>query len=174
MVDPSSAFNCSNRPRRSHETRLRRVLIWRVWGAREMSGYRKRGDWFLRRSSRGKRNVVAIASRYSCEDSRERLFIPQETNFTTLRYKGNFWSRMKGSRDKGRSFEGPGPGYYDHETKKTPAQICDEKIKERKRGAATQLRFLDVLYRQKLREVTLRMFSAKFHSPGTAANLFYP
>ncbi|KAH0952899.1 hypothetical protein HN011_005760, partial [Eciton burchellii] len=92
----------------------------------------------------------------------------EEANFITLRYKGNFWSRMKGSRDDRRTFEGPGPGYYDHETKKTAAQICDEKIREGKRGAAMQPRFLDVLCRQKLRErFEDKLYTSKTPGPQT-------
>lgn len=87
--------------------------------------------------------------------SRERLFIPQETNFTTLKYKGNFWSRMKG-RDDERTSVTPGPGNYEHETKKSPAQIHNEKTREAKRATVKQPRFLEALYQQKLRQVILR------------------
>ncbi|XP_026825708.1 sperm-tail PG-rich repeat-containing protein 2-like [Ooceraea biroi] len=74
-----------------------------------------------------------------------------ETNFATLKYKGNFWSRMKG-RDDERTSATPGPGCYEHETKKSPAQIHDERIREAKRAAAKQPRFLEALCRQKLRQ----------------------
>ncbi|XP_018367205.1 PREDICTED: sperm-tail PG-rich repeat-containing protein 2-like [Trachymyrmex cornetzi] len=74
-----------------------------------------------------------------------------ETNFTTLKYKGNFWSRMKG-RDDERTSVTPGPGDYEHETKKSPAQIHDERTREAKRAAAKQPRFLEALYQQKLRQ----------------------
>lgn len=94
-------------------------------------------------------------------NSRERLFIPQETNFATLRYKGNFWSRMKG-RDDERTSATPGPGCYEHETKKSPGQIRDERIREAKRAAAKQPRFLEALCRQKLRQVILRTRFATF------------
>ncbi|XP_018053258.1 PREDICTED: sperm-tail PG-rich repeat-containing protein 2-like [Atta colombica] len=75
----------------------------------------------------------------------------RETNFTTLRYKGNFWSRMKG-RDDERTSVTPGPGDYEHETKKSPAQIHDEKTREAKRATAKQPRFLEALCQQKLRQ----------------------
>ncbi|XP_018397188.1 PREDICTED: sperm-tail PG-rich repeat-containing protein 2-like [Cyphomyrmex costatus] len=74
-----------------------------------------------------------------------------ETNFTALKYKGNFWSRMKG-RDDERTSVTPGPGDYEHETKKSPAQIRDERTREAKRAAAKQPRFLEALYQQKLRQ----------------------
>ncbi|KAM0728430.1 Sperm-tail PG-rich repeat-containing protein 2 [Formica fusca] len=74
-----------------------------------------------------------------------------ETNFTTLKYKGNFWSRMKG-RDDERTSVTPGPGDYEHETKKSPAQIHNERTREAKRAAAKQPRFLEALYQQKLRQ----------------------
>ncbi|KAG5315012.1 STPG2 protein, partial [Acromyrmex insinuator] len=74
-----------------------------------------------------------------------------ETNFTTLKYKGNFWSRMKG-RDDERTSVTPGPGDYEHETKKSPAQIHDERIREAKRATSKQPRFLEALYQQKLRQ----------------------
>ncbi|XP_020279765.1 sperm-tail PG-rich repeat-containing protein 2-like isoform X2 [Pseudomyrmex gracilis] len=74
-----------------------------------------------------------------------------ETNFTTLKYKGNFWSRMKG-RDDERTSVTPGPGDYEHETKKSLAQIRAEKTRETKRGAAKQPRFLEALCQQKLRQ----------------------
>ncbi|KAH0952898.1 hypothetical protein HN011_005759, partial [Eciton burchellii] len=80
-----------------------------------------------------------------------------EANFVTLRYKGNFWSRMKG-RDDERTSEAPGPGYY--KTKKT--HICDERIREEKRAAAMQPCFLNALCWQKLREGTLRTSSRSF------------
>lgn len=70
-------------------------------------------------------------------------------------YKGNFWSRMKG-RDDAKVSETLGPGHYEHETKKSPGQILDERIREEKRGAAKQPRFLEALYQQKLREVISR------------------
>jgi len=60
MVDPSPAFDCSNGPCCSHETRLRRVHIRWVWHTREMSNHRERADRFLQCSSRGKRNSVAV------------------------------------------------------------------------------------------------------------------
>nr|XP_031843844.1 sperm-tail PG-rich repeat-containing protein 2-like [Nomia melanderi] len=75
----------------------------------------------------------------------------EETCYTTLKYKGNFWSRMTGRTDA-RSSSNPGPGYYEHETTKTAAQIRDERIREAKRGTAKQLRFLDILSRRKLLE----------------------
>ncbi|XP_024868958.1 sperm-tail PG-rich repeat-containing protein 2-like [Temnothorax curvispinosus] len=75
----------------------------------------------------------------------------KETNFTALRYKGNFWSRMKGRDDK-RTSVTPGPGDYEHETKKSPAQIRNERTREAKRAAAKQPRFLEALYQQKLRQ----------------------
>nr|XP_012229389.1 PREDICTED: sperm-tail PG-rich repeat-containing protein 2-like [Linepithema humile] len=75
----------------------------------------------------------------------------KETNFTTLKYKGNFWSRMKG-RDDERTSVTPGPGNYEHETKKSPAQIHDEKTREAKRATVKQPRFLEALYQQKLRQ----------------------
>ncbi|KAL6267561.1 hypothetical protein P5V15_000636 [Pogonomyrmex californicus] len=74
-----------------------------------------------------------------------------ETNFTTLKYKGNFWSRMKG-RDDERTSVTPGPGDYEHKTKKSTAQIHDERTREAKRTAAKQPRFLEALYQQKLRQ----------------------
>ncbi|KAG5327879.1 STPG2 protein, partial [Pseudoatta argentina] len=74
-----------------------------------------------------------------------------ETNFTSLKYKGNFWSRMKG-RDDERTSVTPGPGDYEHETKKSPAQIHDERTREAKRATAKQPRFLEALYQQKLRQ----------------------
>ncbi|KYN31534.1 Uncharacterized protein C4orf37 like protein [Trachymyrmex septentrionalis] len=74
-----------------------------------------------------------------------------ETNFTALKYKGNFWSRMKG-RDDERTSVTPGPGDYEHETKKSSAQIHNERTREAKRAAAKQLRFLEALYQQKLRQ----------------------
>jgi len=77
---------------------------------------------------------------------------------------------MRESRNARRAFEGPGPGYYDHEVKKTFAQIYDEKIKEAKRGSAMQPRYLDILCRQKLREVTLKTLSAR---AGTRPLLIY-
>ena len=47
----------------------------------------------------------------------------------------------------------PGPGDYEHETKKTAAQIYDEKIREKRRMTCRQSRFLDTLYRRKTSEV---------------------
>lgn len=99
--------------------------------------------------------LLFFSSFSRCKRPCKRLFIPQETNFTTLRYKGNFWSRMKG-RDDGRTSVTPGPGHYEHETKKSPTEIRDERIREAKRAAAKQPRFLEALYRQKLRQVILR------------------
>lgn len=99
---------------------------------------------------------------------RERLFIPQETNFTTLKYKGNFWSRMKG-RDDERTSVTPGPGDYEHETKKSPAQIHNERTREAKRAAAKQPRFLEALYQQKLRQVILRTYFVTFAVAGSFA-----
>lgn len=49
----------------------------------------------------------------------------------------------------------PGPGHYEHEIKKTANQIQDEKIREMKRMTSWQPRTLDILYRVKMREVTL-------------------
>ncbi|CAK9802167.1 Sperm-tail PG-rich repeat-containing protein 2 [Anthophora quadrimaculata] len=74
-----------------------------------------------------------------------------EANTTTLMYKGNFWSRMTG-REESRFFLTPGPGDYEIEKEKTAAQIQDEKIREEKRMTSRQLRFLDSLYRRKMRE----------------------
>lgn len=62
---------------------------------------------------------------------------------------------MKG-RDDGRTSVTPGPGDYEHETKKTTVQIYDERIREAKRAATKQPRFLEALYQQKLRQVILR------------------
>jgi len=98
--------------------------------------------------------------------SRERLFIPQETNFTTLKYKGNFWSRMKG-RDDERTSVTPGPGNYEHETKKSPAQIHEKKTREAKRATVKQPRFLEALYQQKLRQVILRACFVTFPAAGS-------
>lgn len=103
-----------------------------------------------------------------CEIPRERLFIPQETNFTALKYKGNFWSRMKG-RDDERTSVTPGPGDYEHETKKSPVQIRDERTREAKRAAAKQPRFLEALYQQKLRQVILRTCFVTFAVAGSFA-----
>ncbi|KYQ54243.1 Uncharacterized protein C4orf37 like protein [Trachymyrmex zeteki] len=102
-----------------------------------------------------------------CEIPRERLFIPQETNFTALKYKGNFWSRMKG-RDDERTSVTPGPGDYEHETKKSPVQIRDERTREAKRAAAKQPRFLEALYQQKLRQnrlMKIYFFTKNFPAP---------
>ncbi|KAL2716643.1 sperm-tail PG-rich repeat-containing protein 2-like [Vespula squamosa] len=74
-----------------------------------------------------------------------------EENFTTLRYKGNFWSRMTGREEK-KPFVTPGPGDYEHETKKSPTQIYDEKFREIKKATSRQPRFLEAMYRRKLRE----------------------
>lgn len=92
----------------------------------------------------------------SRRNSQKRLFIPQETNFVTLKYKGNFWSRMKGRRDDERTSATPGPGCYEHETKKSCAQIRDERIREAKRAASKQPRFLEALCQQKLHQVILK------------------
>ncbi|KAL6444140.1 hypothetical protein ACFW04_001818 [Cataglyphis niger] len=75
----------------------------------------------------------------------------KETNFTTLKYKGNFWSRMKG-RDDERTSVTPAPGDYEHETKKSLAQIHNERTREARRAAAKQPRFLEALCQQKLRQ----------------------
>ncbi|CAD1473894.1 unnamed protein product, partial [Heterotrigona itama] len=75
----------------------------------------------------------------------------EEANTTTLLYKGNFWSRMTG-REEARPSLAPGPGDYEHETKKTAAQIYDEKIREERRMTSRQSRFLDTLYRRKTNE----------------------
>ncbi|KAK1126878.1 hypothetical protein K0M31_004499 [Melipona bicolor] len=75
----------------------------------------------------------------------------EETNTTTLLYKGNFWSRMTGRKEV-RPFLTPGPGDYEHETKKTAAQIYDEKIREERRMTSRQSRFLDTLCRRKTSE----------------------
>ncbi|KAK2587775.1 hypothetical protein KPH14_003881 [Odynerus spinipes] len=64
-----------------------------------------------------------------------------EENFTTIRYKGNFWSRMTGREKKG-PFVTPGPGDYDHETKRSRTQIYYEKFRELKRATARQPRRL--------------------------------
>ena len=80
--------------------------------------------------------------------------ILQETNVTTLMYKGNFWSRMTG-RTEQQPFITPGPGHYEHERKKTANEIHDEKIREIKRMTSLQPRSFDILYRVKMREVTL-------------------
>ncbi|KZC09607.1 Uncharacterized protein C4orf37 like protein [Dufourea novaeangliae] len=74
-----------------------------------------------------------------------------ETCYTTLKYKGNFWSRMTGKTEPRPSLT-PSPGDYEHDTKKTAAQIRDEKVREAKRGASKQLRYLDSLYRRKMLE----------------------
>ncbi|XP_067207433.1 sperm-tail PG-rich repeat-containing protein 2-like [Linepithema humile] len=58
---------------------------------------------------------------------------------------------MKG-RDDERTSVTPGPGNYEHETKKSPAQIHDEKTREAKRATVKQPRFLEALYQQKLRQ----------------------
>ncbi|XP_070161370.1 sperm-tail PG-rich repeat-containing protein 2 [Polyergus mexicanus] len=58
---------------------------------------------------------------------------------------------MKG-RDDERTSVTPGPGDYEHETKKSPAQIHNERTREAKRAAAKQPRFLEALYQQKLRQ----------------------
>ncbi|EGI71008.1 Uncharacterized protein C4orf37-like protein [Acromyrmex echinatior] len=89
-----------------------------------------------------------------------------ETNFTTLKYKGNFWSRMKG-RDDERTSVTPGPGDYEHETKKSPAQIHDERIREVKRATSKQPRFLEALYQQKLRQRFEETFQSDTPGPGT-------
>jgi len=62
---------------------------------------------------------------------------------------------MKG-RDDERTSVTPGPGDYEHETKKSLAQIHNERTREAKRAAAKQPRFLGALYQQKLRQVILR------------------
>ncbi|KAI4494484.1 hypothetical protein M0802_008805 [Mischocyttarus mexicanus] len=74
-----------------------------------------------------------------------------DENFTTRKYKGNFWSRMTGREEK-RPFVTPGPGDYEHETKKTPTQIYDEKFREIKRATSRQPRYLQAMFRRKLRE----------------------
>ncbi|CAL7943303.1 unnamed protein product [Xylocopa violacea] len=51
-----------------------------------------------------------------------------------------------------RRFLTPGPGDYQHEKKKTASQIQDEKIREERRMSSRQPRFLDTLYRRKMRE----------------------
>lgn len=58
-------------------------------------------------------------------------------------------------RTEHQPFVTPGPGHYEHETKKTANQIHDEKIREIKRMTSWQPRSLDILYRVKMREVTL-------------------
>ncbi|XP_072754212.1 uncharacterized protein [Anoplolepis gracilipes] len=58
---------------------------------------------------------------------------------------------MKG-RDDERTSVTPGPGDYEHETKKSPVQIHNERTREAKRAAAKQPRFLEALYQQKLRQ----------------------
>lgn len=68
-------------------------------------------------------------------------------------YKGNFWSRMTG-RTESRPFLTPGPGDYEHETKMTATQVHNEAVREAKRMSSWQPRFLDTLYRNKIREVT--------------------
>lgn len=59
-------------------------------------------------------------------------------------------------RDDGQTSATPGPGDYEHETKKSPVQIRDERVREAKRAAAAAPRFFEALYRQKLRQVILR------------------
>lgn len=75
---------------------------------------------------------------------------------------------MKG-RDDERTSVTPGPGDYEHETKKSPAQIHDEKTRETKRAAAKQPRFLEALYQQKLRQVILRTCFVTFTVAGSFA-----
>lgn len=58
-------------------------------------------------------------------------------------------------RTEPQPFITPGPGHYEYETKKTASQIYDEKIREMKRMTSWQPRSLDILYRVKMREVTL-------------------
>ncbi|XP_061936707.1 sperm-tail PG-rich repeat-containing protein 2-like [Apis cerana] len=55
-------------------------------------------------------------------------------------------------RTEHQPFITPGPGHYEHETKKTANQIHDEKIREIKRMTSWQPRSLDILYRVKMRE----------------------
>ncbi|EFN64606.1 Lactase-phlorizin hydrolase [Camponotus floridanus] len=59
---------------------------------------------------------------------------------------------MKG-RDDERTSVTPGPEDYEHETKKSLAQIHNERTREAKRAAAKQPRFLEALYQQKLRQL---------------------
>lgn len=68
---------------------------------------------------------------------------------------------MKG-RDDERTSVTPGPGDYEHETKKSPAQIHNERTREAKRAAAKQQRFLEALCQQKLRQVILRTYFVTF------------
>lgn len=68
-------------------------------------------------------------------------------------------------REERRPFVTPGPGDYEHETKKTPTQIYDEKFREIKRATSRQSRYLEAMYRRKLREVNL--FFKRFPSPST-------
>lgn len=75
---------------------------------------------------------------------------------------------MKG-RDDERTSVTPGPGDYEHETKKSPVQIRDERTREAKRAAAKQPRFLEALYQQKLRQVILRTCFVTFAVAGSFA-----
>lgn len=51
----------------------------------------------------------------------------------------------------------PGPGDYEHETRKTPIQIQNEKVQEEKRMTSRQTRFLDAMQRKTMREVNLEL-----------------
>jgi len=77
---------------------------------------------------------------------------------------------MKG-RDDERTSVTPGPGDYEHETKKSPAQIHDEKTREAKRATAKQPRFLEALCQQKLRQVILRTCFVTFAVAGSFGKL---
>lgn len=68
---------------------------------------------------------------------------------------------MKGRDDEQTSVT-PGPGDYEHETKKSPTQIHNERTTEARKAAAKQPRFFEALYQQKLRQVILRTYFVTF------------
>ncbi|XP_049767902.1 sperm-tail PG-rich repeat-containing protein 2-like [Schistocerca cancellata] len=73
--------------------------------------------------------------------------------FTTLRYKGCFFSRRTSVRQTFRPRPGPGPADYDVEGPgPSPAAVVDERIREWKRFTAVQLRFTEVIQRRAVRE----------------------
>lgn len=77
---------------------------------------------------------------------------------------------MTGRKEK-KVFVTPGPGDYEHEMKKSPTQIYDEKFREIKRATSRQPRYLEAMYRQKLREVNF--FLKRFPSPSSDCNSIF-
>ncbi|XP_054276167.1 sperm-tail PG-rich repeat-containing protein 2-like isoform X1 [Macrosteles quadrilineatus] len=74
-------------------------------------------------------------------------------NFTTLQYKGNFWSHKTATRFKYKISDGPSPADYSiNEKQESPWKKCQEQLRSRNQANAPSLRHDDVLLRKLCRE----------------------